>query len=58
MLRIRFDAQISVNPLGEKFGCNPDTEALELIILSKSLGLNVGFDLNILIMEIYLVVSN
>lgn len=41
VLRIRCDAQFSQCPLGEKYGCNPDTEAPGLIELSKSLGLNV-----------------
>lgn len=41
VLRIRVDAQVAQCPLGEKYGCNPDTEAPNLIEVSKSLGLNV-----------------
>lgn len=42
VLRIRCDAKVSQCPLGEKYGCNPNTEATELITLAKSLGLNVS----------------
>ncbi|XP_055316889.1 ornithine decarboxylase 1-like [Sitodiplosis mosellana] len=41
ILRIRCDAKVSQCPLGEKYGCNPDTEAPELIDLAMSLGLKV-----------------
>lgn len=41
VLRIRCDAKMSQCPLGEKFGCNPETEAPQLIELAKSLDLNV-----------------
>ena len=43
VLRFRCDAQASFLSLGEKYGCDPQTEAPKLIELSKSLGLNVGF---------------
>lgn len=46
VLRIRADAAYSVFPLGEKFGCNPDTEGPELIQLAHSLGLNVSFNVS------------
>lgn len=42
VLRIRCDAKVSQCPLGEKYGCNPDTEAADLIELAKSLELNVS----------------
>lgn len=42
VLRIRCDAKIAQCPLGEKYGCNPKTEALDLFRLAKSLNLNVS----------------
>lgn len=42
VLRIRADAEISHFPLGEKFGCNADTDGPNLIQLSHDLGLNVS----------------
>nr|AIZ03430.1 ornithine decarboxylase [Mayetiola destructor] len=41
VLRIRCDAKISQCPLGEKYGCDPNTEAPQLIELAKSLNLNM-----------------
>lgn len=43
VLRIRCDAEVSQCPLGEKYGCNPENEAIELIELSKSLEMKVCF---------------
>lgn len=43
VLRIRCDAEVSQCPLGEKYGCNPENEALELIELSRSLEMKVCF---------------
>lgn len=48
MLRIRCDAKVSQCPLGEKYGCNPDTEAPQLIELAKSLNLDVNIQSNLL----------
>lgn len=42
MLRIRCDAKAAQCPLGDKFGCDPELEAPELIQLAKTLGLNVS----------------
>ncbi|XP_031640445.1 ornithine decarboxylase 1-like isoform X2 [Contarinia nasturtii] len=41
VLRIRCDAKVAQCPLGEKYGCNPDTDGKDLIELAKSLGLNM-----------------
>lgn len=41
VLRIRCDAKVAQCPLGDKYGCNPDTEAPDLIRLAKKLNLNV-----------------
>lgn len=41
MLRIRYSSQKAKYKLGKKFGCNPVTEASELLQLAKSLSLNV-----------------
>lgn len=41
MLRIRCDAEVSYRSLGDKYGCDPGTEAEHLIQLAKTLGLNV-----------------
>lgn len=41
VLRIRADAAYSHFPLGDKFGCNPDTEGPNLIQMARTLGLNV-----------------
>lgn len=47
ILRIRFDAKAAQCSLGAKFGCDPNTEAYDLITLSKSLGLNVRIQFSI-----------
>ncbi|XP_037049959.1 ornithine decarboxylase 1-like isoform X2 [Bradysia coprophila] len=41
LLRIRCDAKVSLSPLGDKYGCCPDTEAEHLIELAKSMDLNI-----------------
>lgn len=41
VLRIRYDAKASYYSLGDKYGCNPDTEAPQLIELAKSFKLNL-----------------
>ena len=41
VLRIRFDAKNSIICLGLKFGCDPATEALELIKLCKDMKMNL-----------------
>lgn len=41
VIRIRCDAKIAQCQLGMKFGCNPVTEAPNLLMLAKALGLNV-----------------
>lgn len=41
MLRIRCDAKVAQCPLGEKFGCDPVTEAPLLLNVASKLGLNV-----------------
>lgn len=41
VLRIRFDSKSVISRLGEKFGCDPITEAPELINLCKDLHLNL-----------------
>lgn len=53
VLRIRCDAKVSQCPLGEKYGCNPDTEATDLIALSKSLGLTVSVLLLLLLLYLF-----
>lgn len=40
-LRIRFDASNAIINLGPKFGCNPVTEAPNLIQLCKDIGMNL-----------------
>ncbi|CAH1718434.1 unnamed protein product [Chironomus riparius] len=41
VLRIRFDAATSTLSLGEKYGCNPVTEAPKLINLCKDMNMNL-----------------
>jgi len=41
VLRIRCDAKMAQCPLGDKYGCNPDTEAPDLIRMAKKLDLNM-----------------
>ena len=41
MIRIRCDAEVSQCPLGIKFGCDPTTEAPNLLNLSRMLDLDV-----------------
>lgn len=41
MLRIRYSSDKAKYKLGKKFGCNPTTEAPELLQLAKSFNLNV-----------------
>lgn len=41
LLRIRCDASVAQCPLGMKFGCNPITEAPELLKTAQSLDLNI-----------------
>lgn len=41
VIRIRCDAKIAQCQLGMKFGCNPITEAPNLLILAKTLGIEV-----------------
>lgn len=43
VLRIRCDAEVSQCPLGEKYGCNPENDAIELIELARSLEMKVCF---------------
>ena len=48
VLRIRCDAKVSQVPLGTKFGCDPNEEAVRLIRLTKSLGLTLhGFSFHV-----------
>lgn len=41
VLRIRFNSEKATYKLGKKFGCNPATEAPELLQLARNLKLNV-----------------
>lgn len=41
MLRIRCEAKDAQCPLGKKFGCDPDTEALDLLRYAKYLDMNI-----------------
>lgn len=41
VLRIKYDAKGTSHSYGEKFGCDPELEAPQLILLAKALGLNV-----------------
>lgn len=41
MLRIRYNSDKAIYKLGKKFGCDPTTEANDLLKLAKSLDLNV-----------------
>ncbi|XP_074035724.1 ornithine decarboxylase [Leptinotarsa decemlineata] len=41
VIRIRCDAEEAQCQLGNKFGCDPDTEAPELLRIAKSLGIDV-----------------
>lgn len=41
MLRIRYSSEKAKYKLGKKFGCNPRTEAPELLKLAKSFNLNI-----------------
>ncbi|XP_058467191.1 ornithine decarboxylase 1-like [Malaya genurostris] len=41
LIRYRFDSKQSIVNLGVKFGCDPDKEASELLVLAKKLGINV-----------------
>lgn len=48
MIRIRCDAKKAEINLGNKFGCDPDHEAKELINLTKKLGLHLhGFSFHV-----------
>ncbi|XP_076766918.1 ornithine decarboxylase 2-like [Xylocopa sonorina] len=48
VIRIRCDAENSMISLGAKFGCDPDDEAIQLIHLTKSLGLKLwGFSFHV-----------
>lgn len=41
VIRIRCDAKIAQCQLGMKFGCNPVTEAPDLLVLARKLGIDV-----------------
>ncbi|XP_076385006.1 ornithine decarboxylase 2-like isoform X2 [Megachile rotundata] len=48
VIRIRCDAAVTLIPLGAKFGCDPGEEAVQLMHLTKSLGLNLhGFSFHV-----------
>ncbi|XP_014484259.1 PREDICTED: ornithine decarboxylase 2-like [Dinoponera quadriceps] len=48
VIRIRCDSKNSPVPLGSKFGCEPDEEAVRLIQLTKDLGLTLhGFSFHV-----------
>ncbi|CAL7944390.1 unnamed protein product [Xylocopa violacea] len=48
VIRIRCDAEKSLIPLGVKFGCDPGDEAVQLIHLTKRLGLKLwGFSFHV-----------
>lgn len=42
MIRIRCDAKDAQCPLGDKFGCDSHQEAKALMLLAKSLQMNVN----------------
>lgn len=44
VLRIRYDDEAAQLSLGDKYGSHPNTEAPDLIEMSKSLGLNVRWN--------------
>lgn len=41
VLRIRCDAKVCLSSFGEKYGCDPNAEAENLIKMAKTFGLNV-----------------
>lgn len=41
MLRIKADAEAAIFKLDDKYGCDPELEAPELIRQAKALGMNV-----------------
>ena len=48
VIRIRCDAEVAEINLGNKFGCDPGQEAIEMIDLTKNLGLNLhGFSFHV-----------
>ncbi|XP_076231004.1 ornithine decarboxylase 2-like [Calliopsis andreniformis] len=48
IIRIRCDARVSIVPLGSKYGCEPEEEAVRLMQLTKSLGLTLyGFSFHV-----------